>query len=36
MGTVDFQFDSLKDYTLLIDESFGSAEIPLELVSKTK
>ena len=33
---VDFQYDSSKDYTLLIDESFGSAEIPLGIVSKSK
>ena len=31
---VDFEYDSLKEYFLLIDEPFGSAEIPLELVLK--
>lgn len=31
---VDFEYDQSKEYFLLIDESFGSAEIPLELVLK--
>lgn len=31
---VDFQYDPSKEYFLLIDESFGSAEIPLELTLK--
>jgi len=31
---VDFEYDSSKEYSLLIDEYFGSAEIPLELVPK--
>jgi len=31
---VDFEYDSSKEYYLLIDESFGSAEIPMNLVSK--
>jgi hypothetical protein len=31
---VDFQYDPSKEYFLLIDESFGSAEIPLELTTK--
>jgi len=33
---VDFEYDSSKKYFLRITESFGSADIPLELVSKTK
>ena len=33
---VDFEYDSSKEYHLLIDESFGSAEIPLDLVLKPK
>jgi hypothetical protein len=32
---VDFEYDPLKEYYLLIDEPFGSAEIPMNLVSKT-
>lgn len=31
---VDFEYKSLKEYRLLIDESFGKTEIPLELASK--
>ncbi|MDH3313540.1 MAG: hypothetical protein OEM28_10405 [Nitrosopumilus sp.] len=31
---VDFQYDPSKEYALLIDEPFGSVEIPLELTSK--
>ncbi|MDH3312230.1 MAG: hypothetical protein OEM28_03675 [Nitrosopumilus sp.] len=31
---VDFEYDQSKEYSLLIDESFESAEIPLELVLK--
>ncbi len=31
---VDFEYDPSKEYSLLIDEYFGSAEIPLELVEK--
>ena len=33
---VDFEYDSSKEYSLLIDESFGSAEIPLKLISKIR
>ncbi|MCE9652873.1 MAG: hypothetical protein K8Q89_07465 [Nitrosarchaeum sp.] len=32
---VDFKYDPSKEYFLKIDEPFGSAQIPLELVSKT-
>ena len=32
---VDFEYDPSKEYFLLIDESFGKAEIPLELVEKS-
>ena len=32
---VDFEYDPSREYVLQIDEQFGSAEIPLELVSKT-
>ena len=32
---VDFEYDPSKEYSLLIDEYFGSLEIPLELVLKT-
>ena len=32
---VDFEYDSSKEYFLLVDEPFGSAEIPLELTAKT-
>ena len=31
---VDFEYDPSKEYFLLIDEPFGSAQIPLKLVSK--
>jgi hypothetical protein len=31
---VDFEYDPSKEYHLLIDEPFGSAEIPLELALK--
>ena len=31
---VDFEYDPSKEYSLLIEEYFGSAEIPLELVLK--
>jgi len=33
---VDFEYDPAKEYYLLIDEPFGSAEIPMNLVSKTR
>lgn len=32
---VDFKYDPSKKYSLLIDEDFGHAEIPLELALKT-
>ena len=32
---VDFEYDPSKEYSLLINEPFGSAEIPLELITKT-
>ena len=32
---VDFEHDPSKEYSLLIDEPFGNAEIPLELTIKT-
>jgi len=32
---VDFEYDPSKEYFLLIEESFGSADIPLELITKT-
>ena len=31
---VDFEYDSSREYYLLIDEPFGSAEIPLNLTTK--
>jgi hypothetical protein len=31
---VDFEYDSSKEYVLLIDEPFGNAEIPLALTAK--
>jgi hypothetical protein len=32
---VDFEYDPSREYFLLIEESFGSADIPLELITKT-
>lgn len=31
---IDFEYDPSKEYSLLIDEYFGSAEIPLDLILK--
>jgi hypothetical protein len=33
---VNFEYDPSKEYSLLIDEYFGSMEIPLDLVLKTR
>ena len=31
---IDFEYDPSKEYSLLIDEYFGNAEIPLDLILK--
>jgi len=32
---VDFEYDPSREYLLLIEEPFGSIDIPLELTTKT-